>query len=306
MFRTAAPPARTATAAHPDARPHAAAVAGAGAVPRLLRAAWHLPTGRAADYRPRPEVADFHRWTAEAYGTRVDGERFAAAPKRAMPDLVAAAVDALGPLAARDAPQIAVLAYVTPDFEHTRFAASLLHARLPGDPLTFAVSDQGVLSPFTALRVAVEYARRCGWTRLLLVVADQSSQPFPHPESGQLAVDRDAAVALLLGWEGGDAPVAGLGQGRPEQALPALRTDLAGASLLAAGVGLADGPELPLPGPRRRNAPAGQPCTGVWSALRGAPAGRAVLADYDRELDRLAHCTLDLPGPEEAPDDHDG
>jgi hypothetical protein len=300
MFRTAAPPARTATAAH------AAAVAGAGAVPRLLRAAWHLPTGRAADHRPRPEVEDFHRWTAQAYGTRVDGERFAAAPMRAMPDLVADAVDALGPLAPQDAPQIAVLAYVTPDFEHTRFSASLLHARLPGDPLTFAVSDQGVLSPFTALRVALEYARRCGWTRLLLVVADQSSQPFPHPESGQLAVDRDAAAALLFAWEGGAAPVAGLGQGQPEQALPALRADLAGADLLAAGLGLADGPPLPPPGPRRRDAPAGQPCTGVWSALRGAPAGRAVVADYDHELDRLAHCTLDLPEPEEGSDDHHG
>ncbi|WP_042386376.1 hypothetical protein [Streptacidiphilus melanogenes] len=292
MFRTAAPPVRPATAA-----------AVAGTVPCLLRAAWHLPTGPSERRPPRPEVEAIHRWTAETHGTRVDGDRFAASPLWATPDLVAGAVDALGPLPAADAPQIAVLAYATPDFEHTRLAASLLHGLLPGEPLTFAVSDQGVLSPFTALRVAVEYARRSGWNRLLLVVVDQSSQPFPRPETGQLAVDRDAAAALLLGWEGGAAPVAGLGQGRPEQALPALRADLADAGLLAAGLGLADGPELPLSGPLRRDAVPGRPCTGVWSALRDAPAGRVVLADLDRGLDRLAHCTLDLPDPQEGSDD---
>ncbi|MFJ9695826.1 hypothetical protein [Kitasatospora sp. NPDC101183] len=286
MFRTAAP--------RSGALPTTAGPAG-GAVPRLLRAGWYTPVDQDGPGRaPRPEVEEVHRHAAELYGTRVLGEEFTHSPQRPTPRLAAGALDALGPLAPDEAPQVAVLAYTTPDFEHTTLTASLLQHRLPGEPLCFAVSDQGVLSPFTALRVAVEYARRSAWTRLLLVVVDQSSQPYPGPASGQYAVRQDSAAALLLAWDGGTSPVAGTGQGPAERALPALRADLAQARLFAAGTGLASTPGL-APAGTRRDAEPGLPCTGVWSALRGAPGGRAVLADHDHELDRLAHCTLDLP-----------
>ncbi|MFG2912783.1 hypothetical protein ACGF0D_07810 [Kitasatospora sp. NPDC048298] len=291
MFRATAPLSRTVPAT---------ADAVAGTVPRLLRAGWYRPTDQGGlRGAPRPAVQEVHRRTAELYGTRVLREGFTDSPLRPMPRLAAGALDALGPLTPAEAPQVAVLAYTTPDFEHTTLTASLLQHRLPGEPLCFAVSDQGVLAPFTALRIAVEYARRSHWSRLLLVVVDQSSQPYPGPASGQYAAEHDSAVALLLAWDGGAAPVAGMGQGRADQALPGLRSDLSKAALLAAGTGLAAGPGLaPSPGTRRRDAEPGLPCTGVWAALREAPGGRAVIADHDHELDRLAHCTLELPAGE--------
>ncbi|MBD0674855.1 hypothetical protein [Streptomyces sp. CBMA156] len=290
MFRASAPLSRTVPAA---------ADAVAGTVPRLLRAGWHRPADQGGPgAAPRPAVQEVHRQIADLYGTRVLSEGFTDSPLRPTPQLAAGALDALGPLAPDEAPQVAVLAYTTPDFEHTTLTASLLQHRLPGEPLCFAVSDQGVLSPFTALRIAVEYARRSDWSRLLLVVVDQSSQPYPGPASGQYAAEHDSAVALLLAWDGGTSPVAGMGQGPAGQVLPALRADLSGAALFAAGTGLAAGPGIPPSAAPRRDAEPGLPCTGVWAALREARGGRAVLADHDRGLDRLAHCTLELPARE--------
>lgn len=286
MFRAPAPLSPAVPAAYPAA----------GTVPRLLRAARHRPTDQGGlRGAPRPAVEEVHRRTAELYGTRVLREGFTDSPLRSMPLLAAGALDALGPLTPAEAPQVAVLAYTTPDFEHTTLTASMLQHRLPGEPLCFAVSDQGVLSPFTALRIAVEYARRSDWSRVLLVIVDQSSQPYPGPGSGQYAVGHDSAVALLLAWDGGTSPVTGMGQGRAGRAL---RADLSGAALFAAGTGLAAGPGLPRSGTRRHDAEAGLPCTGVWAALLEARGGRAVVADYDHELDRMAHCTLELPAGE--------
>ncbi|MER6301365.1 hypothetical protein ABT247_17610 [Kitasatospora sp. NPDC001539] len=281
MFRATAPVRRT----HP---------AGPAALPRLVRAAAYAPPGPGGPYRPQDarEREEFYAELGAPYGLSFDRDQFAAAGRRTSAQLADGALDALGPLTAEDAPQLAVIAYAAPDFEHSELVASCVKRRLPGGPLAFAVSDQGRLAPFSALRAGVEYARRCGWTRLLLLAVDQGTQPFPLPaEPSPDAVRGDAAVALLLRWDGGDRPLGGLAQGRPEPALFAAWPD---GAALAAGSGLADCPGLPPHhGPAVR-ARSGRPATGSWSALLAVDGGDrpVVVADYDRQRDFLAYCTL--------------
>ncbi|WP_031072412.1 hypothetical protein [Streptomyces sp. NRRL WC-3742] len=287
MFRASAP-VRPAAPGGPDDN------AAAPALPRLVRGAAYAPDGTGAPYDPASAPEGYYRELAEPYGVPFDREQFAASPRRTSVELAYGALDALGPIAEDEAPQLVVIAYAAPDFEHTELVASCVRRRLPGDPLAFAVSDQGALAPYTALRAGVEYARRCGWTRLLLLAVDQGSQPFALPEpSDGAAVRGDAAVALLLHWDGGRSPLGGQAQGRPGAGpLPAWPAEPFG---VVAGAGLSDAPvELPVHSQVLTTVEGGLPATGSWSALLGLGPqdGPVVLADYDRERDFLAHCTL--------------
>ncbi|MER7848015.1 hypothetical protein ABTZ03_29190 [Kitasatospora sp. NPDC096077] len=286
-------------------RPHPT---GPTALPRLVRAAGYSPPAHSAPYRPGDAREEFYDELGAPYRASFDRARFAAAGRHTSVELAYGALEALGPLDAGDAPELAVVAYAAPDFEHTELVASCLRRRLPGGPLAFALSDQGRLAPFSALRVAVEYARRCGWTRLLLLVVDQGTQPFPPPAGpsrAEVELDGDAAVALLLRWDGRDRPLGGQAQGRPG---PGLFAQWPADAALAAGAGLADCGELPPHRGPLTEGPTGRPATGSWTALldaaaRGdAPTAHAdgagyvdrpvVVADYDRERDALAYCTL--------------
>ncbi|QUI33088.1 hypothetical protein H9W91_21180 [Streptomyces alfalfae] len=262
MFRTTAPVRRRGAGHAPDP---------ATAVPRLVRAAWRTASGPGRAYDPAEVHEDFLQEAADPYGVEFRRDLFAASGRRTSVELADAALRGLGPLDGDEAPEVVVVAYATPDFEHGELVAAYLKYHLPGEPLAFAVSDQGVLAPFTALRVGVEYARRGGLRRVLLVVVDQSSQPYEMPSSGRDAVAEDSAVALLLAWDGGqEASLGGFGLG------PADRT-------------------APPPGEVVRPLP-GLPCTGVWAALlSGTPAsGPAVLADLDESRGQAAYCTVDV------------
>ncbi|MBD0696092.1 hypothetical protein [Streptomyces sp. CBMA123] len=310
-------------------RPHPA---GPAALPRLVRAAGYAPAGRGTPYQPGDAREEFYAELGAPYRASFDRAQFAAAGRRTSVELAYGALDALGPLDAEDAPEMAVIAYAAPDFEHTELVASCVRRRLPGDPLAFALSDQGRLAPFSALRVAVEYARRCGWSRLLLLAVDQGTQPFPLPTDSPAGLRGDAAVALLLRWDGGDRPLGGQALGRPG---PGLFAHWPADAALVAGAGLAEGPELPPHQGTLARGAAGRPATGSWSALLDAVRGTddapgtddtpdtdagpgtddatrsnattgsnagpgtgagnrpVVVADYDRDRDALAYCTLD-------------
>ncbi|MGV9884738.1 hypothetical protein [Streptomyces sp. NPDC003006] len=291
MFRTTAPVRR------PDAGADSSA-----AVPRVVRAARHTVPGPGVAYDPDPVREDFFREMGAPYGVAFDRERYAASGRRTSVELAYGALDALGPLAAAECPEVVVVAYATPDFEHAELVASCVKRLLPGEPLSFALSDQGVLAPFSALRVAVEYARRRGFRRLLLLVVDQSTQPYAVPDAGQVTVRADEAVALLVEWPGGEGAVRGMAHGRPSSEVYARWDEaaavVAGAGLSAGGGGEggAAGPALPPHGEVVARGVLGQPCTGVWTALLEAavPSRPVVVADYDRERDFLAYCTLDM------------
>ncbi|MFE6941362.1 hypothetical protein [Streptomyces chartreusis] len=288
MFRTAAP------VRHPGAAGDGPAGSGPSAVPRLVRAARYAPTAPASGYVPVPELEQFYAELGAPHGLPFARERYAASPRRTSVELAFGALDALGELPEDRAPELVVVAYATPDFIHAELVASCVKGRLPGSPLAFALSDQGPLTGFSALRVGVEYARRCGFTWLLLLVVDQSTQPFAVPD--EAAAHTDSAVALLLDWEGGAAPVRGMAQG-PLSA-PGLFAGWDPAAAVVAGTGLAGADcELPSHGGPSVTAGPGLPCTGVWTALLDAVArgitGPVVVADHDPVRGLLAHCALD-------------
>ncbi|MFJ7151881.1 hypothetical protein ACIQVT_27450 [Streptomyces sp. NPDC100445] len=299
MFRATAPVRSAAPVA--DGTTDDAAGGPAG-VPRLVRAGRYAPDGPGTPYVPDADREGFYRQLGDPHGMPFDRAGFAGAPRRTSAELARGALARLGPLTVADGPELVVVAYAAPDFEHSQLVASCVRESLPGEPLTFALSDQGALAPFSALRAGVEYARRCGFRRLLVLAVDQSSQPFAVPAEHPGAVRADVAVALLFEWSGAAAPVRGMGQ-RPWPAPgPAAPWD-AGLPLVAgAGVRTA----VPGVWPWATWAGTGQPATAVWSALTdltgGGPA-RVVVADHDLERGVLAHCTLDLGAPGPADDD---
>lgn len=195
---------------------------------------------------------------------------------------------------------VLVLAFGVHDVRPGRSTATYLSSVCPGEPVAFALCDQGTLAPFTALRVLVEYARSGAARRALLVVAEQTALHY-DPGGPVVLPERHAAVALLFDASGhgrfaGARQHAGLSTvddtlAADVAALAAGRTDVT----LVPGAGLAG---VPLPdGVRCVPAPAGQPHTGPWWALDHAGPGLVLLADADGG--ELAVAALDFsPEPE--------
>ncbi|MFF8725432.1 hypothetical protein ACF073_02930 [Streptomyces sp. NPDC015171] len=284
-----------ATAAVRPASPAGAVDGGPGGtgVPRLVRAGRYAPDGPGTPYVPAADREEFFRQLGAPHGVPFDRAGFAAAPRRTSVELARGALAGLGPLSAEEGPEVVVVACAAPDFEHAELVASCVRGLLPGEPLAFGLSDQGVLAPFSALRVALEYARRCAYRRLLVLAVDQSSQPFAVPEGHPGAVTADVAVALLFEWRGAGTPVHGMAQQPWRVPGPAVPWDPELPLVAGAGVRSA----VPGVWPWAAWAGTGQPATAVWSALAdlagGGPA-RVVVADHDPEREVLAHCTLDL------------
>src|SRR5215207_9778634 len=90
-----------------------------------------------------------------------------------------------------------VLAFGVHDVRPGRSTATYLSSVCPGEPVAYAICDQGTLAPFTGLRLLGEYARTGCATRVLLVVAEQSA--LHYAPAGPVSLpQRHAAVALLF------------------------------------------------------------------------------------------------------------
>lgn len=210
-------------------------------------------------------------------------------------------------LPAGTAADLVVLAHVTPDLDPRDSVAGALAA--PGR-LVFAVSDQGRLAPFTALRIAAALPDRA---RAVVIALDQSRVPYRDPDLSALDGRADHAVALR--------PDLGFGPVRQWAAVGGDRLD----DRLAAA--LADerpdlvilGPALPpLPGRHWRRAPGDHLGTAVFSALaavldRPAPRPRRItVVEYEPATAGLALVTWagrapaaghpPVPAPESRPD----
>lgn len=203
-----------------------------------------------------------------------------------------------------------VLAYAIPDIAPGRATATYLSHVCPGNPLAFAICDQGTAAAFTGLRLIHEYARTGGCRRALLVVVEQAELLY---EAG-VPVERPAAhaaVALLFGDTAGDpsAP-ARLGPVRnhPDVDMDGTRAVLA-AEVSALRAGQADvtvvlgsplaKQAIELSDTEVRIAADGQPYTGVWWELAEAIGAegshrRVVIADYDAQLRYLSTAAIDL------------
>lgn len=190
-----------------------------------------------------------------------------------------AELEPLGPV------ELAIVAHATPDLDCRLAAATYLAEAVPGAPLSFSVSDVGRCAPFTALRIASDYAARHGYSRALVVIADQATLPY---DLGAHEVDDrpagDAGVALLL--EPGGTPLSvvhtpGVAVSELPDALAAGLASLVGEDervAVVAGAGI--DPELVRRGGTVRSAPAGYPCTSLWEGLADS-LGRVVLVEHD-------------------------
>ncbi|WP_053729684.1 hypothetical protein [Streptomyces sp. WM6378] len=301
MYRTGSLDRPAPVRAHPDGR----ADRTAGGL-RLV-AAEHRTFGAKAPAPADPFLVRLYSDMAEQYGTTFDRERLERANRTTFAEMAADLVGALPPLTHPF--DLVLVASAVPDFDTRLSAASYLTEALPGDPLAFAVGEQGDAGPHTALRLAAQYARQGQGRQVLITVMDQTtvpSDPLP-PRQGEDA--RDSAVALLLAEDGPGAPLSV----RQESALGA---DGARALLAEALAGPLSGSAAPavILGPgfdARRDLPAGFsgevlipspefPCTGAWAVLTEqlprwtGSGGRVVVADYEPEVGQLSLSTADF------------
>ncbi|GAA2601709.1 hypothetical protein GCM10010399_35600 [Dactylosporangium fulvum] len=183
-----------------------------------------------------------------------------------------------------------VLAYDIPDVTPGRATATWLSHVCPGDPMAFAVSDQGRAAAHTGLRLLHDYARTGTYERALLLIVEQAELPY-DPGVPVATPAAHAGVALLLGPSTVEAAapriLAGAEPGDAAAELAALAPDTVILGGPLADVDVKAGEVL--------HADPAQPMTGVWSALAEAwtpGAGRIAVADYDPALRYLCVSTF--------------
>lgn len=280
-------------------------------VRRAVRLAFPDPAPAAPDAARTERLRVYLTDLLEPYGVGLGTEQPPDHGGHAYGDLAEALIRQAVP--AGEQVDVLVLAYAVPDVTPGRATATWLSHVCPGNPLAFAVSDQGPAAAFTALRLLHAYAATAALSRALLLVVEQPALPYPPltPPGGPAATpggapaapllpDAAYGVALLLGAPAPGERAASLGTLRPGGATAGdLRAALGddGTAVLGAGLDArALGPGTPV-----RTASAGRPGTGVWWELAGAlaePADgprRLVLADRAPGSGGLALASVGLP-----------
>ncbi|MEV8639258.1 hypothetical protein AB0395_47150 [Streptosporangium sp. NPDC051023] len=281
-----------------------------GILPLRLDSCRHLllPPGLwTASEDDRRTVTQHYEEMSASYGLSLPFEELASSRRNTFADIAAAVLP-------RDTgvPDVIMMAHLTPDYDARRSPTSELVGLLGDGPLPYRVSDEGTVSPFTALRLAGEHARWDPAERVLLLIMDQADTRPVRPVPATAVVERDSVVALSLSRSTTTAgiPVRRLTGVTREQLRDAL-AGIVGETLpgetpyaLVLGAGLAG---LPAPAGARDvlHARPGLGCTGVWAALaEHAPRLRAgghpvLLAEYDPMYGFLAVAVLaakELPG----------
>lgn len=251
----------------------------------------------ATDPSMRPYLADM----VAPYGLALREDVFDAAAGHSYGEMAEPLIEAV--TTADDPVDLLVIAYAVHDIRLGQSTATYLSGRCPGDPLAFAVCDQGVAGPFTALRAAQAYAATGACRRALLLVVEQSALHYELARPARLP-DRHAAVAFLLECPATTDPITVRQHtvASPEQAADALTKDAEIAGRQNSDTTLVIGPDLAagrshdhLGADEVIVAPQGQPCTGVWWELSArlrdwqSAGRRVVLAEYDPVVGRL--CT---------------
>jgi hypothetical protein len=221
--------------------------------------------------------------------------------RNAFREMVEAMVPSLEPPGAGF--DVAVLTGVTPDAQ-PGFPIARLHALLPHLGVGYAVADQGVVAPFTALRLLGDGLRADGGARALMLVVEQSTFLHDEPVPARLRVDRDSAVALVFGTDSDIAlhpPELAPTAGRPPAELLRQSVDRHGASVVVCGSTLAE-QVTAVAGVDEFHAVApGRPATGVWAVVAAElsrwrrTGARVLLADADPDQRRLGTCLLEVP-----------
>ncbi len=265
---------------------------------RAVRRTFTGPAGFLADPLHRARVSEYLTDMARPYGREVGKAQFGEPPSPALGQSYAEMASALiGPAVPADEPvDLLALAFSVHDLRPGQQVAAYLSHLTPGEPMAFALCDQGSAAAFSGLRIAREYAASAGVRRALLIVVEQAALPYDSPGP---AVSRHRGVAMLYGPRASSR--ARLAEVRQHPGIsPGEVAALAAAELkeLAdgrAGVAVVAGDALASiwtdPGAGQvRVMPPGQPSTGVWWGLidelardAGRP-GLVLAADYDPGL----------------------
>jgi hypothetical protein len=297
----------------------------------LVRAGRRSFTGPAeflADADNRARVGEYLADMGRPYGRQVPASPFGEPPSPDLGHSYGEMAEALiGSVVPADEPvDLLVLAFSVHDLRPGRQTAAYLSHVTPGEPMAFAVCDQGSAAAFSGLRVAREYAASAAIRRALLVVVEQAALPYDGPATLPL---RHQAVAMLYssgldgdgldgdGLDGNSAirrvRVAGVRQhpGVPPGDVAALAAaDLAELAVGHQDVALVLSDALAAvwtasAARRVRVMPPGQPSTDVWWGLIDEltgdkdpdapvdPTSLLVVADYDPHLRYLCLTAFD-------------
>jgi hypothetical protein len=218
-----------------------------------------------------------------------------------------------------------VLTHVTFDVMPARSSSVHLSHLCSGGPMTFAITDQGAVAPFTALRLIRQYAGTGEARRALLIVLEQAWLPY-DPGTAVVLPTGHAGVALLFGdgdaqsIEGGTIPNRPARLGpiamRPQTKPPGLPTviqeftsqpPVESTAILGPLLAdqCADAADLAVLSGLRdiRSGPAARPYAGLWWELAGelsrpgAEPRRLVAADYDPGSLTLCAAAIDVDDP---------
>jgi hypothetical protein len=160
-----------------------------------LRAAAGTVWSQPQPYQPDPRLSTYHREMLAPFGVEVDEERLRNSPNVSF-SLLAEAV--LAPLSATvTQPDLLILAYGLPDLYPLKSTTAYLNNLLGDRSRSFAVAEQGLRAPFTALRIADAYVRAGRYSDLALFVCEQTSLPYHDPLVHETPL-RDSAVLLYF------------------------------------------------------------------------------------------------------------
>lgn len=250
-----------------------------------------------------PGLTDLFAERLAAYGVPVEPDLPSAGNRNSYSRLAAALLPELGP-----PPDAVVVAHCLPDCDLSTSIAGYLQQRVGGQPLIFAVTEQGRTTPFVALRMALDLVHSGGYRRVAMLVLDQGTFVYSDPALDGVDRETDHAVGLVLAPDGPVriGPVRHLTQVAGHHAAAVLDAELDRLPLRG-DVTLVAGPDVPPGGRpyRRRSTHPGQLCTGVWSELAAQLAGagpHTVLAvEYEPALGYLCLAAIEVPPTEEAP-----
>jgi hypothetical protein len=275
--------------------------------------------GRNPEFPEYAGLAEFFADRVAPYGVRVDVDSPVPGNRNSYSSLSTRLLAQLP-----QTPDLVVVAHALPDCGIETSVAGSVQQALTGQPLVFAVTDQGRTTGFAALRAAGAMARG-GGRRVAVLALDQGTLAYPDPALAGLDTAQDHAVGLLFADDGlaeltALRQLTGVDPGEAAQVAATELAKLAGQSpardlvfvlgegLLRAGLG--DGDRAPWEDagrPRIREAPSGRLCTGVWSALAAeldtpsGPARTVIAAEYEPGLRCLSLLSVDVPSAWGAP-----
>jgi hypothetical protein len=197
---------------------------------------------------------------------------------------------------------LVVLAFAVPDIAPGRATATYLSHVCPGNPLAFAVCDNGTATAFTGLRIINAYLSSGACRSALLVVVEQADL---HHDVPTVAPVPTMHTAVVLRLEAGDTELTRFTEHHD------VASGDVGALLAAEAVALSGGhPDVTVVvGPLlaevgcvpagARVGDGGRPYTGLWWEVAGEVGvtghhRRLVLADYDPQLRVLSLAATDV------------